>query len=147
MLKKKKEVPKEFHTDTDSQFIQFYKGMHDSLAWRWLCPPAKCIYLSMRFKYGPENGFKTRFRMSYSEMTIEAGARRGSIRRYIEELTIAGFIVVEVWGARSVNEYTFSEKWKRVQNKQDVKRLDTAMAVFKAKQADSRTNRDAEIDR
>ena len=142
---KKRETPKEFcfDSDSDTHFIQLYKGMHDSLAWRWLDGPAKLIYISMRYKYGPGTQFKLRFRMSYSEMTIEAGARRGSIRKYIEELIVAGFIAVEVWGARSVNEYSFSDKWKNVQNKQNVKRLDAAMDRFKTKQAGAKANREA----
>lgn len=125
----------------DGGYQMLFFDMLFSPAWDFLCPAARSIYIAMRTLYGPRNHFRNTFKCTYSWIEKHANVRRGSIRSYLEELTIAGFIEITALGGRNTpNEYEFSETWKTIEP-EDIPHLNELLDKFK----DSQKQKKAEI--
>ena len=134
-MAKKKRAPPPFMTgQADGGYQMLFFDMLFSPAWSFLSPAARSIYIAMRTLYGPRNHFRNTFRCTYSWMEKHANVRRGSIRSYLEELTIAGFIEITALGGRNTpNEYEFSDTWKKITSK-DIPHLNELLTEFKESQ-------------
>ena len=114
--KKKKSTILTFMTHKrDGGFVMMFNDMLFSPAWLWLHPSARSIYIAMRTLYGKRNSFSVSYTCTYSWLEEKANVRRGSIKGYLEELEIAGFIVLDFIGGRNTpNQYSFSDAWAEI---------------------------------
>ena len=134
-MAKKKRAPPPFMTgQIDGGYQMLFFDMLFSSAWNFLSPAARSIYIAMRTLYGPKNQFRSTFKCTYSWIEKHANVRRGSIRNYLEELTIAGFIEITALGGRNTpNEYAFSDAWKKIKP-EDIPHLNERLDEFKEAQ-------------